>query len=162
MRLTPLQVQEIVGISRDTLRHWRKVLSPLKGKNGYRPCFTLGDALALKTVQLMANNFGISVKAISNVAPELFSICQSKGWATREDCWIAVDLHHGVVSLIEDVTQFSIQSAVMVIPMGQLMSELRQTMLGDTVIPTKQQLELALPPGKVAGQENKLSAMEGN
>ena len=65
LRLTPAQVTEVAQLPDQTLRHWRSVLPPLAGLNGYTPCFTPGDALALLVIRYLVKVMGISVGALA-------------------------------------------------------------------------------------------------
>jgi hypothetical protein len=83
MKYTPLQIREIVDISQETLRHWRRVLQPLKEQNGYAPCFTAGDALALKIVKEI-------VETLQPLANELFNICRGINWPRLERQYLII------------------------------------------------------------------------
>ena len=84
MKLTPLQIREIVGISQETLRHWRRVLPPLIERNGHAPCFTAGEALALKIVRDIVETLQVRVQAFQPLADELFNICRGINWPRLE------------------------------------------------------------------------------
>ena len=62
LKLTPQQVASVAQLSDQTLRHWRHVLPPLTGLNGYTPCFAPGDALALLVVLDMFTPVNTSVR----------------------------------------------------------------------------------------------------
>ena len=139
----------MVGISRDTLRHWRKVLSPLTDRNGYRPCFTLGDALALKVIKVITEDFGVAVGAMFNIAPALFTLCGTKGWALMENVWLAVNPQTGLLRTVEDLKRLEIDDAALLIPMGRLMAELRQVVMSGMEEDPDPQIELSLALGGV-------------
>jgi hypothetical protein len=90
MKYTPLQIREIVDISQETLRHWRRVLPPLKERNGYAPCFTAGDALALKIVKEIVETFQVRVQTLQPVAGELFNICRGINWPRLEQQYLVI------------------------------------------------------------------------
>ena len=152
MRLTPQQIQEIAGVSRDVLRHWRKTLSPLQGKNGYRPCFSLGDALAIKVIQHLTRDFGVAVSALGDVAPMLFAVCQKKTWAIQRDSWLVLNLPANTVVCLESLAELDTRAAVLLIPLGRLMGELQSVMLGNEETAEQVQLEFPPTPGEVAGR----------
>jgi hypothetical protein len=85
LKLTPQQVAHLTQLSDQTLRHWRHVLPPLTGLNGYTPCFAPGDALALMVVRHLVKVMGISVSALSAVSTSLFSLCRSTSWPHLAD-----------------------------------------------------------------------------
>jgi hypothetical protein len=84
MKLTPLQIRELVGISQETLRHWRRVLPPLKERSGYAPCFTPGDALALSVIKEIVECLQMRVQVLQPFAEELFNICRGINWPRLE------------------------------------------------------------------------------
>ena len=47
---------------------------PIAARNGYRPCFTLGDVLALKIVKAITEEFGVPVGQLSQLAPDLYEV----------------------------------------------------------------------------------------
>lgn len=155
MRLTPQQIQEIVGISRDVLRHWRKVLSPLQGKNGYQPCFSLGDALAIKVIQHLSRDIGVAVSALGGVAPMLFAVCQKRTWAISRDSWLVLNLPDNSVTCLESLEELEPRGAVLLVPLGRLMTELRTAMLGEAEAAISAQLAFPLAPGEVTGQHSR-------
>ena len=90
MKYTPLQIREIVDISQETLRHWRRVLQPLMEQNGYAPCFTAGDALALKIVKEIVETLQVRVQALQPLANELFNICRGINWPRLEKQYLLI------------------------------------------------------------------------
>jgi hypothetical protein len=102
MKYTPLQIREIVEISQETLRHWRRVLSPLKGRNGYAPCFTAGDALALKIVNEIVETLHVRVQMLQPIADELFNICCGINWPRLEQRSLVIRLADHSIQACED------------------------------------------------------------
>lgn len=80
LRLTPAQVVELTQVTDETLRHWRKVLAPLRGFSGRGPCFLPGDALALMIVRCLVKDLGLQVRMLAGLAPRLFEICRTTSW----------------------------------------------------------------------------------
>lgn len=74
MRFNTGQVQELAGIRREQLRHWRKVLPPLAGRDGRTDVYTLGEALALAVLVALVEGLGISVSRLSGCAGEVFAV----------------------------------------------------------------------------------------
>ena len=95
LRLTPQQVAEVAQLSDQTLRHWRNVLPPLAGLNGYTPCFTPGDALALLVVRHLVKVMGIGVGALAGASIDLFSLCRSTSWPQLADRRLLVQVEQG-------------------------------------------------------------------
>lgn len=100
LRLTPAQVTQVAQLPDQTLRHWRSVLPPLAGLNGYTPCFTPGDALALLVVRHLVKVMGISVGALAAASSDLFSICRNTSWPHLADRRLLVQVEDGRVILL--------------------------------------------------------------
>lgn len=90
MKLSPLQIREIVGISQETLRHWRRVLVPIKERRGHAPCFSAGEALALKIVREIVETLQVRVQALQPLEDELFSICRGINWPRLEQQYLLI------------------------------------------------------------------------
>lgn len=76
MRFTQSQVREIVGLTEEKMRVWRKALPPLLGRTGHAPVFTLADMLALSVILDLTDGYGAKVGHLTRVAPQLFAICE--------------------------------------------------------------------------------------
>ena len=74
MRFNTGQVQELAGIRREQLRHWRKVLPPLAGRDGRTDVYTFGEALALAVLVALVEGLGISVSRLSACAGDVFAV----------------------------------------------------------------------------------------
>ena len=44
MRLETAQVLELLGLTKETLRHWKKVLAPLNGRDGRSDGYPRGSS----------------------------------------------------------------------------------------------------------------------
>lgn len=79
MFYVPAQVREALGISEETLRHWRGSLEPLSGRRGYGPCFSPRDLLALKVIAQL-HQLGIPMRRLRSSAQQLFDLCDQGPW----------------------------------------------------------------------------------
>jgi hypothetical protein len=74
---------EVLGLSPDTFRHWKHALPPLGGRNGYTPCFSPGDLLAMALIRTLTEDLGIRVGKLDELSTQLFEQC-SEPWAILE------------------------------------------------------------------------------
>lgn len=123
LKLTPKQVAYVAQLSDQTLRHWRHVLPPLAGMNGYTPCFELGDALALLVVRHLVKVMGINVSSLSAVSIGLFSLCRSTSWPQLADRNLLVYIERGEVSLL--TREPDIDAPVILVPMSPFTKQLQ-------------------------------------
>ena len=143
MKLTPGQLRDVLGLPQETFRHWKKVLPPLVGRNGYAPCFSPGDLLAMKVVQVMADNFGLRIGVLTGVAAHLFDICNRLSWASLEETALILDPANGTVVVATGKT-LNLTTPVLVIPCGPLILQLRARLLAEQR--QEAQTHLMFPP----------------
>lgn len=123
LRLTPQQVAEVAQLSDQTLRHWRSVLPPLAGLNGYTPCFTPGDALALLVVRHLVKVMGISVGTLVSASSDLFSLCRNTSWPHLADRHLLIQIERGSVILLTH--EPNLESPAIVVPMRHFAEQLQ-------------------------------------
>lgn len=109
MKLTPGQVQSLLGLSRATYRHWKDALPPLEGRNGHSQCFSLGDLFAMALIKAMTDDAGLRVGALHAISATLFAQCGNQSWAGLERSSLVVELPRVRVEFISEsqAPQFS-------------------------------------------------------
>jgi hypothetical protein len=151
MRFMPSQVKGALGRTEETLRHWRKSFSSLKGKRGYAPCFSPGDLLALKVVTQL-HGLGIGVRQLKPVAADLFKACSQGVWSSLEDKVLVFDGQIMEVVTIGDEGRWA-QKVRIAIPLKPLIEQLQQHLSEEEVRPA--QPEIVFPPLGVARGRSK-------
>jgi len=146
MRYTPAQLKEALGITEETLRHWRKALPPLKGKRGYSPCFSPGDLLALKVITRL-HGLGISVSQLKPHADTLFQICSQAAWFGLEGKVVVYD-GQALEMVAAGAEGCWSQEVRIAAPLGPLIRQLRLRLSEEDPHPA--QPEIAFPPLGVA------------
>lgn len=141
LKLTPQQVANVARLSDQTLRHWRHVLPPLAGLNGYTPCFAPGDALALLVVRHLVKVMGISVSALGTVSTGLFSLCRSTSWPQLADRHLLLHIERGEVSLL--TREPDIDAPAILVPMRPFAEQLQAAWANS--FPAEEQLSLQFP-----------------
>lgn len=76
---TQSQVRDLLAITPETMRHWRKVLKPLSSRRR-RTKFSSGDLVALASIREFVRGLGISSSALAPRATEIFELCNSQAW----------------------------------------------------------------------------------
>ena len=93
MKLTPGQVQSLLALPRETFRHWKKItLPPLAQRNGYSPCFSLGDLFAMALIKAVTDEAGIPVRNMHAASVSLFEQCGRQSWAGFERSSLVIEL----------------------------------------------------------------------
>lgn len=141
LMLTPQQVVQVTHLSDQALRHWRQVLPPLAGLNGYKPCFSPGDVLALMVIRHLVKVMGISVGTLATASIGLFSLCRSTSWPLLADRRILVDVERGEVSLL--TRELDLDVPVVLVPMRPFAEQLQAAWASS--FPSREQLPLLFP-----------------
>lgn len=151
MNLTPGQLREILDLSEDAYRHWRRALSPLAGRNGYRPCFTHGDLLAMAVVKALIDEAGVKVGLLEPISAELFRLCQQAPWAVLERSALVIVLGQARISVVPGSQQPPLgDSAISIhVPCGPIVGRLRARLLAEQDSDSQQPLRF--PPAAVSG-----------
>jgi hypothetical protein len=146
LKLTPQQVGQVAQLSDQTLRHWRQVLPPLAGLNGYTPCFTPGDALALLVVRHLVKVMGIGVGALAGASTDLFALCRNTSWPQLADRQLLVQIELGQVSML--TREPELDSPAIVVPMRAFAEQLQGAWASS--FPAVEQLPLQFPAAVVS------------
>jgi hypothetical protein len=144
MKLTPGQVREVLDLSADAFRHWKGALPPLCGRNGYRPCYTLGDLLAMAIVKTLTDDVGVSIRYLTPIAAPLFEHCGQQPWAALERETFFLEPLRARVAFASDLQLPQFDGVGIVVPCGPILASLRERLLleqGDTP-----QAALRFPP----------------
>ncbi|MEQ1613260.1 MAG: hypothetical protein ABL904_10945 [Hyphomicrobiaceae bacterium] len=72
MRLETAQVLELLGLTKETLRHWKKVISPLAGRDGRSAGYTFDEVTALALIASAVRDLQVPISRFSPVAHRLF------------------------------------------------------------------------------------------
>lgn len=72
MHLVTAQALYLAGISKETLRHWKKVLPPLRDRDGRSRQYTLAEVAAMKVIAEADRQLGLPVSAFAGQASTLF------------------------------------------------------------------------------------------
>ena len=109
MQFTPGQLREVVGISMETFRHWKRVLPPFAKRKRHTPSFTVGDLLAGRILRRLTEGCGVRVVHLTEVTNEIVSVCNMAVWASLEHKSVLIDLVRGTCRLAgqnDDVRAF--------------------------------------------------------
>jgi hypothetical protein len=147
MRFAQAQVREALQLSQETVRHWRKVLAPLRARAGHSAVFTFGDLVALAVVRTLIQDLGMSIGWFETHAEILFDLCNHSLWSQLEDC-VAVVHIEGVELVKSTAVRAHRRQAIAMVPIGPLVANLRSVLLGGRE--TESQQQLRFPPSAVS------------
>lgn len=73
MRFNTSQMQQLTGVNREQLRHWRKVLPPLEGRDGRSDTYSFSEVIAFAVLVELVNELRVSVSHLSDFSVDLFA-----------------------------------------------------------------------------------------
>src|SRR5688572_22857977 len=129
MKFTPGQLQEALQLSPAAFRHWKAALPPIGGRNGYAPCFTPGDLLAMAVVKSLTEEIGIRVSHLRPLAAELFDHCNRSSWVGLERLVLVIEPLRSRVSTISEAQPLSMESLTIVLPLRPIITILQERFL---------------------------------
>ena len=139
MRFTQAQVREIIGLSEEKMRVWRKALPPLSGRTGHAPVFTLADMLALSMILDLTDGYGAKVGHLTKVSPQLFAVCDNAVAMGRFTSSVVLTPHEAKLLQPDDL-RFAGPKSHFVAHVGAVVDRLRAAL---AIIPD--QIPLPLP-----------------
>jgi hypothetical protein len=143
MRYTQAQIRDVLGVTVETIRHWRKVMQPLQERTGRSATFTFGDLLALGVIHRLTAGLDMAVSNLQPAALTLFTICNEVDWTRPDARFLVLTRRLGSVGegfeapMIDLVDAASLGQAVdaqavaAVIPLGQIVEQLRAHLVAD-------------------------------
>jgi hypothetical protein len=129
MKFTPGQVQETLRLSPAAFRHWKNALPPLGGRNGYSPCFSPGDLLAMAIVKSLTEDIGIRVGNLSGLAIPLFEHCSRNSWTALERLALLIRPLSGSVTSVPEAQLPTQDEPTIVLALRPIIAELRARLL---------------------------------
>jgi hypothetical protein len=95
MRFETAQVLEIASVSKDTLRHWKKILAPISGMDGRAARYSLSELVSVCVIACATQELGVAISQVAKSADWLFAAAESQLLAEYEG---------GIVYLLPDGT----------------------------------------------------------
>lgn len=129
MQFTPGQLRETVGLSKETFRHWKRVLPPLATGRGHSPGFTSGDLLAAAVLKRLTEDCGVRVGHLQKIAVSLFGICNRSSWAELEGQLLIVDVSGGRCDLSTAGGDIAVERAAVICALGPIVDSLSHQLL---------------------------------
>ena len=148
LHFTQEQARDVVGVSAEKLRHWRKVIPYLQGKAGKATRFTFSDLVGLAVTLEVVDGLGVGIAIMRSGVDRLFDLL-SRTEVSRLSEMVAVVSPHGCrLCAAEDVPWSEAGEAVVAVPCWPLIERLSGQVLP---IPPHPQSALPFPPQVLSG-----------
>jgi hypothetical protein len=149
VRYTPSQVRQVVGITQETLRHWRSALASLAGLKGHAPVFRPGQLLGIAVVRVLVEELGVGVSTLKAVDRDIFAICSTPQWIRLAGGYLLIRPSEGTAKFVDRLDDGALSSPAIVLPLESVVASLREALL--EVTPEEAQRSFVFPPLDVSG-----------
>lgn len=153
VQYTPGQVRQAVKLTQETLRHWRGVFSFLSGIRGQGPSYRPSQILTLAIIKRLVEDCGLSVSALKIVELQLHDVVQARHWTALERGSLSLVPSAGEAVFVEGRSASARDCAIILLPLGPVISELRVALTGMEILDDQPSLSfppVAVPPEATA------------
>lgn len=148
IQFTQDQTRTLIGVSVETVRHWRKAIPYLSAKTGKAARFSFTDLLGLAVTNELVNSFGVHIATVSAGVDALFRLLAASGPASLNGATAFVMTTEAILRDADiDGTVPVLAKPAFSIPLTPLIAKIQQHML--PVIPVSNQSVLPFPPEAV-------------
>jgi hypothetical protein len=131
-----------VHLSKETFRHWKRVLPAMKNRRGRATAFSTGDVVALRILRALTDDWGIQISHLAGLSTEIFRLCNATAWVALEGSTLQINVPEGSCKLLKKIP--GSDETVLIYPLGPALRALRDDFLRTE--PRHSQGELRLPP----------------
>ena len=141
VKFTQEQVREVLDLSPETIRHWRKVLPPL-AERPRGQLLSYGDILALAAIKSFVHQMGVPSSSLGPPANDIFQICSKSAWPALAQC--RLELSEGNAQLVESRASLRVsQNPILIVHLGPLIAKLSQQLFGGATLQPELKFPLA-------------------
>jgi len=150
MDFTQEQARNLVGVSVETLRHWRKTIPYLSLRTGKAARFSFTDVVGLAVAKELVNTFGIHIVTLSMAVDRMFPLFAETIPAVLDNATVIFSSKEAkLFDARAQTAGLPTQSAV-VIPLAPIVSGIRRQIF--PLPAPSQQSALRFPPESVRRQ----------
>lgn len=143
LHFTQEQVRDVVGVSAEKLRHWRKAIPYLQRKAGKAARFTFSDMLGLAVTLQVVDELGVGIANLRAGVDELFELLSCTEVSHLSDMVVVVSSDGCRLCDAVDLPWSDAGEAVIAVPCWPLIERLSGQVLP---IPPDPQSVLPFPP----------------
>ena len=151
MKYTPAQFRDTVGITQETLRHWRRVLPAFQGHVGYKPTFTVNDLIVGAIIKQLTAELGVPVSNLENLSSAVAQTCEKAAWVALSSNVLVLDIESQTCTLHMSVTPAEYCGLTVVIPLQPILHGISTTL---TATSGEAQHSIPFPPVEILATRN--------
>jgi hypothetical protein len=92
MQFTQGQLREVLGISVETFRHWKRLFPPFAERRPYKSGYSIGDLLAAGILHRLTDRCGVRAGHLAKISKTIVEICNANTWAVLEEQALQIDI----------------------------------------------------------------------
>lgn len=152
MQFSQGQLREVLGISVETFRHWKRVLPPFAHRKPYTPGYSMGDVLAAGVLHRLTDRCGVRAGHLAEISKTVVNICNTDAWASLESRALVIDVQGNNCRLVRNPNKVDARDVVIVCPLHQIMQVIQSGLARSQPIPV--QRHFPFPPMAVGEARN--------
>jgi hypothetical protein len=150
MDFTPEQARTLAGVSRETLRHWRRAVPYLSGKAGKAARFTLTDVVGLAVIQEVVEKLGIQIASVGHSVDVMFGLLANATADSLDSCTVTLAAEQARLHDQQEETRGIVTQPSIVVPLAPLIARIQQNLF--PIATRVRQRDLRFPPEAVRRQ----------
>lgn len=129
MEYTPGQLRDLVGLSKEAFRHWKRVLPALSTGKAHAPCFSAGDVLATTVLYRITERCGARIGQLAGVASGIFDICNRTPWDVLANRILVLDLSVNRCMTVAESRDIPVEDAIVICSLASRITALQSRLL---------------------------------
>ena len=147
MRYDTSQVLTLIGITKETLRHWKRVLPPIFGRDGRSDGYTFQEVLALSIIARAVQDLAVPISRFTLTAESLFNEIAAQIQPSGKPLVLCITRNEMVFTEHDQVPNAETIAIVRVEPIA---NKLRRA-VSEEPIETEAQLDLPFDEARIVG-----------
>lgn len=124
MRYTPSEFRDALGITQETLRHWRKVIPVFANRRGYTPVFAVEDLILGGIIKRLRDSTGVSASHLANISMNIKQFCTVTSIDLMRKSTLVLDMDNSTCSFLNDESYIDQSGVKIIIPLLPILTEI--------------------------------------
>ncbi len=147
MRYDTGQALALIGITKETLRHWKRVLPPIFGRDGRSDGYTFQEVLALSVIARAVQDLAVPISRFTSTAERLFENIAAQIQPSGKPLVLCITRDEMAFAAHDQLPNAETMAIVRVEPIA---SKLRRA-VSEEPVETEAQLDLPFNDARIVG-----------
>jgi hypothetical protein len=148
MRFDTAQALKLAGITKETLRHWKRVLPPIYGRDGRSEGYAFHEVVALAVLARAVGELQVPISRFTSKAVQLFSELNAQIQLNDESLILCITRQDIVLVVFDRLPEG--EAAMAIVRVAPVLQEIRRA-IGAAPLPINAQLDLPFDDAKIVG-----------